>query len=306
MEAEGPIGIPPRGRVPTPHVLRAALKAGSALDGSGTAVEVAYQSYLRLPTGGLYHSQDLLMGEWLLIECGLVRREADMLYPSQQLHHLLSLGEEDACELLLAAALNERPPLWLYAAVQGDAVSPELIPDDDTETLAEVIPSAARREALLLALGRRYDPTRNATLGNLGEELVMAESRAQLQAAGRPDLAEKVQRVSLISDQLGYDVIAPTLSGSSRRMEVKTTARAGGLIEVTIARNEALVGLRDPCWALVACRVGQSGAVHITGWCRGSALGSLLPTDKDPRGRWASAALTLLPDLLSPGLPPYD
>ncbi len=40
---------------------------------------------------------------------------------------------------------------------------------------------------------------------------------------GRSDLARDVRRVSLLSDQLGYDVNAPRVAGPPRLLEVKAT-----------------------------------------------------------------------------------
>lgn len=306
MSAKAALANPSPRRVPTAHLLRSAIKAGGVLDVIGTAIGVAHDSYARIPTGGIYHYEDLAMGEQLLVDVGLVIRNGSMLYPSEKLQHIRGLCEEDACEVLMSMVLSRKPPLWLFGAVRQDAVSPELIPDTDCDSLTEIIPDPARREALLLTLGKRHQADVTAKLGELGEDLVVAECRAQLEGAGREDLAEWVQRVSLVSDQLGYDVVAPTLGGDSRRMEVKTTRRGGGALEVSISRNEAVVGLRDPSWALVICEVDAEERPRIVGWCRGDFLRSLLPTDTDPHGRWTTAAITLRPDCLAPGLPPYE
>ena len=173
------------------------------------------------------------------------------------------------------------------------------------QTLSEIVPDPVQREAILLALGNRFDPTAATQTGTIGEEFVVSECRSLLRSAGYEDLACKVQRVSLISDQLGYDVVAPTISGGSRRMEVKTTSRGGEVVEVIITRNEVRVGLRDPSWALVVCRVIPDGSVHPVGWCRGSVLRPLLPTDVHPHGHWLAVGITLTSDLLSDGLPPH-
>jgi hypothetical protein len=112
-------------------------------------------------------------------------------------------------------------------------------------------------------------------------------SRQDLARAGRPDLAALVQRVSLISDQLGYDVVAPTLRGKVRRMEVKTTSRSAQThFEVYLSRNEAAVAVRDPSWTLVLCQACDSSRAEVVGWCRANAFAPVLPSDKHPRGRW--------------------
>lgn len=301
IERQGGWSAP--GRVPTAHMLRAAVRAAGTLDEAGTPIDVVRDSYLRLPTGGLYCVDDLILGEQLLVQSGLVRQANNVLYPSQQLKCILSLRQEDASEVLLSVVLSAHPPLWSYGAQRKDEVFHELIPDVDRDALEEIIADPNRREGLLLALGRRYDPDTSLELGEAGEELVVAECRAQLEGAGRKDLAERVQRVSLVSDQLGYDVVAPTLAGGTSRMEVKTTASGSEAVRVLISRNEAEFGLRDPSWALVVCRSDPDDCLSITGWCRGNALKPLLPIDKHPRASWASAMVSLQPGFLTPGLP---
>jgi len=304
MPIEARLSRPARGRVPTAHMLGAAIRAAGTLDATGTPIDTARDSYLRLPTGGLYCLEDLIAGEELLVQAGLVSHDGNALRPSQRLQLMLNLREEDASEVLLSMVLSAHPPLWVYAALREDQVFPELIPDADRDALTDTISDSGRREALLLALARRYERDVETELGELGEELVVAECRAQLVTAGRRDLAERVQRVSLISDQLGYDVVAPTLAGGTRRMEVKTTASSSEVIRVYLSRNEAEVGLRDPSWALVVCRPSSQDCLCIAGWRWGNALEPLLPVDKDPRATWASAAVSLQPGFLTLGLPP--
>jgi hypothetical protein len=288
------------------HQLRSALVAASVLDADGVEIAVVHQSYRKLPTGGIYHSDDLVRAEGLLIRCGLVRREGSLLYPSRHLQGLLHLPVEESSQILLALAARDNPPLWLYTAVREDAVWPELVADEDATVLSQVIPDPDEREAFLLSLANRSDAGHAAQLGALGEEAVVSQARLEMERAGRADLAALVQRVSLISDQLGYDVIAPTLCGEPRRMEVKT-ARVPGrtTVEVYLTRNEANVGLRDRCWTLVVCSACGADSAEILGWCRVDAFRDSLPRDADQHGHWTTAKLLLDLRTLYPGLPPY-
>ena len=59
-----------------------------------------------------------------------------------------------------------------------------------------------------------------------GEDLVVDAARAELQQLGHADLACSLCRVSLTSDQLGYDVTAPRVGGPPRLLEVKTSTAA--------------------------------------------------------------------------------
>ena len=294
------------GSVPTPHVLGAAIKAATVIDPDGTPVAAARESYLRLPTGGLYRFHDLVLGELLLTESGLVGQDDETLHSTEALRRVLALGDDDARKVLLALLLERHPPLWLHSATASDSLLPEFIPDRDAALLDENIPDLGELEAVLFALSSGYDPEARARLGAMGEEHVVSVSRNELEERGRRDLAAQVQRVSLISDHLGYDVLAPTLSGGSRRLEVKTTGRTSQTIAVVISRNQVEVGLRDSSWALVICRVDARDTVCVVGWCRGSALASYLPEDAHPRGRWASVRLSIAEDVLSLGLPPCD
>ena len=116
--------------LPTPHLLQSALRAGSLLDPTGTSVASARESYLRLPTGGLYRQEDLAAGERILVGCGLVGHEAETLYPKEELHRLLHLPEDEACRVLLSLSLAAASPLWLNTAIRDEAIFPELMPDD--------------------------------------------------------------------------------------------------------------------------------------------------------------------------------
>jgi hypothetical protein len=293
--------------LPTIHLLRSALVAASVCDAAGVEAAVAHQSYLRLPTGGMYHYEDLEKGERLLIQCGLLTSSGSILYPSEQLRALRGLPSDEAPRVLLALAAQQSPPLWLHIAVRGEAVWSELISDADEQVLSQVIPDPDQREAFLLALANRFQGAPAMCLGELGECAVVNLSRQGLESAGRSDLAALVQRVSLISDQLGYDVVAPTLRGKPRRMEVKTTSSGAQThFEIYLSRNEAAVALRDPSWALVLCRVCDPSRAEVVGWCRAEAFAPVLPSDKHPRGRWTQAKLQLDRETLKEGLPPYE
>ena len=77
-------------------------------------------------------------------------------------------------------------------------------------------------------LVRKFDfaaiDARNRALGRLGEELVVRSEHARLTAAGRADLARKVDWVSdRLGDGAGYDILSFDPRGTERLLEVKTT-----------------------------------------------------------------------------------
>jgi hypothetical protein len=87
---------------------------------------------------------------------------------------------------------------------------------------------------------RKYDFTQreNHKLGRLGEEFVVSYERQRLQQAGKPDLAERVERISETrGDGAGYDVLSFEDDGTERYIEVKTT-NSGKNYPFYISANE--------------------------------------------------------------------
>jgi hypothetical protein len=119
-------------------------------------------------------------------------------------------------------------------------------------------------------------------------------------------LARGVRRVSLTSDQLGYDVTAPRIGGSARLLEIKTTTAAlvGSTVAIHLSRGEARTGLRLPDGSLVVCAVENVDQceARIIGWCEYDTIAGALPHDT-PAGRWEHARLELEVARLLPGLP---
>lgn len=295
----------PSGRsTPTAFQLQAAVLASRVMDAGGNTEQSLVLSYDKLATGGLYRAQDLVAGHALLVRAGLVTVTANQHTPSEQLTELCGFPDDVAAEVLLHELMLREPPLWLYAAVVEDEVRWENVPDADQDALTQLLADAARREALLLALGQTLDAQHLADIGEAGEDYVVGACRQHLTAAGRPDLAEAVHRVSLQSDALGYDVTSPDTTGHRHRMEVKTTGSASaGRVEFFLSRNEAMVGKRDPAWSLVAVRRDRDGSLNLIGWCSAVHLSPLLPQDLSAQGRWTSVRLSIPTTDFTPGLP---
>ncbi len=106
------------------------------------------------------------------------------------------------------------------------------------------------------AIARKYDvaerDARNRALGRAGEERVLAHERANLLAAGRTDLAERIRWVSHVDgDGAGYDILSFGADGSDRLIEVKTT-NGWERTPFHITRNElAVADERREDWRLV-------------------------------------------------------
>jgi Protein NO VEIN, C-terminal len=76
-------------------------------------------------------------------------------------------------------------------------------------------------------------------LGRRGEEIVIASEKERLRAAGREDLAKRIEWASQQSDSLGYDILSFDGDGRVRRIEVKSTARSPkGTPSFLISRNQ--------------------------------------------------------------------
>lgn len=75
-------------------------------------------------------------------------------------------------------------------------------------------------------------------LGDRGEKIVMDLEIKRLTDAGRKDLAEKIERVSLKSDSLGYDILSFEADGTKRFIEVKATHAKVGSANFFYTANE--------------------------------------------------------------------
>lgn len=282
--------------------VRAAVRLAPALAGPLSSPRARQEMFRRLPTGGLLGVEDLAAGEMLLVRLRLLTEGPGPgeLVATPGLTVVAALPHDQACALVVRTVLTADAAPWASAAITGGTPDYTVVPEGARRLLNGLDPD--EREAALLAAARRADPEGRAAAGERGEALVVQHAREELEAAGRPDLARQVRQVSIVSDQLGYDVTAPTSDGRhTRRLEVKT---AGSGLRVHLSRTEADVGASDPAWALVVCS-GNDTSEHLelAGWCRGVDLLPLLPTDRHARGRWADAVLALPSGLLRPGLP---
>lgn len=78
----------------------------------------------------------------------------------------------------------------------------------------------------------------NKKLGDRGEKIVMDLEKARLINAGRKDLAKKIERVSLKTDSLGYDIRSFEMDGTERIIEVKATRAKVGNANFFLTANE--------------------------------------------------------------------
>jgi hypothetical protein len=235
------------------------------IDRLGNAADDVQGSYRHALTHGEHPADHLQDAEELLVRAGLLQRAEGRIAPTPALAVLA--GVDDGCaEEALAAALRV---------------------DDADDEFADT--GEADRVAL----------------GAAGEEHVAAQLREELVVLGYRDRAAAVQRVSLVSDRLGYDVVAPTITHAVRKLEVKTQgAPTTSWVRFFLTRHEYETGRRDrDAWALVACHANPATeAIDTVGWCRAEALKPYLPEDRN--GRWTEALVRLPVASLVAGLPP--
>lgn len=108
----------------------------------------------------------------------------------------------------------------------------------------------------MLRIARKFDVAgrdeRNRVLGRAGEERVLRHEQSSLRAAGRGDLAQKVEWVSQTQgDGAGFDIASFAEDGSLRLIEVKTT-NGWERTPFHISRNELdVANERRREWCLV-------------------------------------------------------
>lgn len=114
----------------------------------------------------------------------------------------------------------------------------EIVPAKDLESInydevLEDAPESDEKGEGILDKKRSYQAKKynftnreaeNKKLGDKGEEFVVLFERRRLLKAGRPDLAERVERISeTLGDGAGYDIHSFEEDGANRLIEVKTT-----------------------------------------------------------------------------------
>ncbi len=162
----------------------------------------------------------------------LARSGADWITGYKPAKHL----QEHLLPQEIATFLESQPPLQLPTptATESPNVSylmPSSLPEAVFEPAPPIPPSTQRtrrppplnprqvaRIDYITAAGRAQ------TIGRMGELVTLAAEKHRLQQAGRPDLATRVEHVSVTrGDGLGYDIQSFSPSGDERFIEVKTT-----------------------------------------------------------------------------------
>ena len=283
------------------HELRAAA-AVIGIIGVETAVPVdrIHAAFGTHPSSGEFGVSDLWRGLDLLTELGLAERCGQVV---RLVIEALDIGRSaDPILRLLERWLFNSQPLWLSLAVSELAVQSELIPDRALNLISRCTSNTQQRDELLLAAAAKVDVERREEVGAAGEEAVVAAARTALTDGGQWELAQLVERVSLVTDALGYDVVTPGFDAEPRHLEVKTAA-SSTTRRFYISRSEFNRGLRDPRWFIVLCHLKEEGDVGIHGWLPIDRIADRMPSDVDGGARWETAIVSYELSMVEPGLP---
>jgi len=285
-----------------PRQLRAAIWVLRTIGDGRVPFNTVEESFPKLPVGGVIGLGELQSALHALLRDGIIGRDGDNLWIDLEIRpdSFLELGSEVE---LLGVILERTNPLWLrLASSDGVEFRPEYLPSHVEQCLHVLILDSAKREEFLLSRGRIFSSEETKRIGEEGEVLVMEELKTDLFYSGHSELAGKVIKVSEISDELGYDITAPRIDGSTRRIEVKSSANRSKSFVFYLSRNEFEVGIRDVDWSLVAVRFSELGG-YVVGWVDGKALEKLVPIDRPEAGVWTATKVSIQPQFLNQGLP---
>ena len=288
--------------MPCRYQVQAAQRCAQLLGNTRSSRHQVDSVYRQAATDGLFPKDALRGGELLLSKIGLITYENGWLAPSEEIDALEGLDDDEATELTLLKLFEIEQPTWFWTSVTSEAVTTEFIPQQDASSLEQLVPDPERREAFLLRLARKFDAEHAVIDGDRGERYVVKECKRLLSETGFERLTHLVRQLSLESDMLGYDVRSPSTSGSTARLEVKTTRRQKPL-KIYLSRNEAEVARRDDGWYLVVCLIHEDERHDkVLGYCQHRDFADQLPTDS-PLGRWESCKISVDDLTLMAGLP---
>lgn len=286
-------------KFPSVYLLQAAARVLELVGVSSQSRTALRNSYHTTASGGEFPARQLVMAEDWLMAIGWLVTEGQRLRIDPGRKHVLSNPNELVRTLVQAIMLDGRPS-WLATVHTPRGPRFDFIPVDAMQVLEELY-ERPDREALLLAAARKFDEASLVDLGALGESTVLAEWSGALSLHGRSDLLGQLRHVSLVSDALGYDIVAPRLDGSEIQLEVK--CYRGRIPRCFITRNEFEIGRRLPSWYLVVCQAVTLTEATVVGWSSGERLKDRVPMDSDDFGQWQTARITFRAGELTSGLP---
>ena len=289
----------------TRHLIEASQIVGRLVNrGIPTEIDDLRTSFYSVPTGGRFSVNDFLQGLKILHSIGLVEYVSGTLSALPALARYCEMPLNGAIEQVVFSYIVDSRALWLHAGMLDDGTfASEVVPTDSLRWMDGLLDDRILRDEILLAAARKVDSERMAKVGLLGELAVISAIKASYKDRGRVDLDSSIRHVSMISDELGYDIQCSTVDGQSlRKLEVKTCSEVGEL-RIYLTRNECRRGLTDSEWRLVVCTL-KGDEVEVAGWCLIGHVREALPLDGGKwRGRWETASMVLSTSQIVPGLP---
>ena len=243
------------------YVANCATLAMSVIDSNGSLVDNVNNSYKRLSTNGIFTSNELVIGGRLLIDVGLVVEENNFLHLSSLAKSLRDGEEKHLKAVIFASAQRLIENESKFLAKNSDSV---FLPTSN-------IPKSQTINHAVLE-----------KIGAVGEEIVLQNIRSIFLNKNRSDLARLVKRVSLISDEFGYDIEVVTPGGTSLKIEVKSSVEMPkDKVEFFITRHESVVSCNSQNWYLIFCFVSdvERSAGEVIGWVDNSTLVKAWPVD---------------------------
>ncbi len=146
----------------------------------------------------------------------------------------------------------------------------------------------------------KFDAEKLREIGEQGEIFVLDLYQKNLPSW----LADRVTRVSLKDDSLGFDIMTSSVTNHERTLhvEVKTSIRPGNDFIFFLSRNEYEIALKDKNWVMLL--VGKvNGQYHLVGRLYIEDLAPLVPVDKEQNVKWASVKVRINRAGLIKGLP---
>jgi len=243
------------------YVANCATLAMSVIDLKGSLVDNVNHSYTKLSTNGVFTSSELALGGRLLIDVGLVVEENNFLYLSN-VAKSLRIGEENHLKkVILNSAKRLLENESKFSVKDADSVFSPINNIPKLQTLNHAVLEK---------------------IGAAGEEFVLQTIRSIFLNVNRPDLVRLARRVSLISDEFGYDIEVTTPSGIGLNIEVKSSVEMPkDRVEFFMTRHESMVSRNLQNWYLVSCYLAdiERPAGEIIGWIDSSILVDVWPFD---------------------------
>ena len=190
-----------------------------------------------------------LDNEELIWSDAIYKREALIEFKNQD--SVMKNWSVDLFSDFLYSEYPGRPPKQEQEIIEkSDPLSEYRLPDFPSNPMPSLIelqilpPNSSTSKRKIKGNSNRGNPDyekearKLKKLGDRGEKIVMDIEKQRLNEAGKQNLANKIERVSLKSDSLGYDILSFNTDGSKRYIEVKATRSKVGTANFFITANE--------------------------------------------------------------------